>query len=1253
MPYTFTNGAGTEADPYQVWTADDLNGVRDYPSSHFIQMKHIDLSGYPDWVPIGTATFEGEEVDSNTVFSGFYNGNGYKISNLNVLTGVAMGGGFAGGLFGLAADLALINSGEPSENPPEIKNIILENVNINGGEGLLYAGGLVAYSYGIIISNCSVSGSINGYYGAGGLVGFGMVTVDNSFSSCSVVSPSGIAGSILGEGSGTVNNCYSNGTASCLYTEKTGAITMAYGCQIVSSYYDSDIAGISAEFDPDYPGYHIATPKTTAEMKQQETFVGWDFDTVWGIDPAINNGYPYLKVFQQETETPNNVVIFHDDCSSLDNWTPIYVDDGILNTDGNCIYMEQEPFGHAYNFDGAYTQNCNIGTADFEAEFQIKTDGENVSHYIQIILLSHDSYMGIGFCLTDGKMANAILLTHVDGTPITMASLFNTLKTYKLTRTVNKLELYADDALLAEYEGNEVSGIDIASIVLTLYKMTDTDESALKSPALYDIKVSKTQVSVYQFAHGSGTEQDPYQVWTADDLNGVRDYLDAYFIQMADIDLSGYANWDPIGEATTGTGHFSGHYDGNGFAVSNLTMSYSDFRAVGLFGSLFNGSIKNLGVENVNINCSGAVFCAGGLVGTASSDNKSLYNITNCYSKGIVISTKCVGLLVGSNGAPVIKCWSEGSVRAETYQYADAGGLVGHQSSHSIENSCSYANVEGVRAGGLLGTSYSGAEVINSYSGGTVRGSEMSGGLVGYSYSIYVTNCYSKCSVELTPANPSSIGGLLGYDDSTTIIYSYYDSTVSGQSDTGKGVPKTTAEMKQQATFVGWDFDTVWGINPAINDGYPYLKVFVNEEIPTIYQFTYGSGTELDPYQVWTAADLNGVRDYLSSYFIQMADIDLSGVEWDPINGNDTSFEGNYNGNGYKITNITSALFGSTKFATLKNIGLENVNITDSNGALANAILSGTIEGCYSTGTISCTGSHLGGLIGHIQGFTLDFITEIPPVIKNCYSTCTVTSTGENIDGGDQGIGIGGLFGVLGYTFGYGQIENCYSCGQVSKTSADVNINLGGLIGFIQNSSGTITNCFYDSTASGQSDQGKGEPKTTSQMKLESTYVGWDFDTIWGINKLVNNGYPFLKANISSDIAEERDFFVRSKLPITFPAIVPSSYPVLIEKHSPAAIDRSLRQESNETIFPAIEMTAGLTQVELVNKTDQAIIKPGADLSINITDANYGSRSEQINIDPSIELSIDIFDISTSKFEEQETINPSLEINISYTTIQE
>ena len=78
-------------------------------------------------------------------------------------------------------------------------------------------------------------------------------------------------------------------------------------------------------------------------------------------------------------------------------------------------------------------------------------------------------------------------------------------------------------------------------------------------------------------------------------------------------------------------------------------------------------------------------------------------------------------------------------------------------------------------------------------------------------------------------------GGLVGTISGGTITDSFYDTTTSGQSDTGKGTGKTTAEMKTLATFTdtattglstSWDFDTIWNIDntSTINNGYPYLR---------------------------------------------------------------------------------------------------------------------------------------------------------------------------------------------------------------------------------------------------------------------------------------------------------------------------------------------------------------------------------------------------------------------------------------------
>jgi hypothetical protein len=64
----------------------------------------------------------------------------------------------------------------------------------------------------------------------------------------------------------------------------------------------------------------------------------------------------------------------------------------------------------------------------------------------------------------------------------------------------------------------------------------------------------------------------------------------------------------------------------------------------------------------------------------------------------------------------------------------------------------------------------------------------------------------------------------VGSNDQGTVSNSYWDMQTSGQSTSAGGAGKTTAEMKQQATFVGWDFTDIWGIEENVT--YPF---FLNE----------------------------------------------------------------------------------------------------------------------------------------------------------------------------------------------------------------------------------------------------------------------------------------------------------------------------------------------------------------------------------------------------------------------------------------
>ena len=68
------------------------------------------------------------------------------------------------------------------------------------------------------------------------------------------------------------------------------------------------------------------------------------------------------------------------------------------------------------------------------------------------------------------------------------------------------------------------------------------------------------------FAGGSGTEDDPFQVETAAQLNNVREYPDQHFIKVVNINLGEFAGeneWEPIGGYLSQY-RFLGTYDGDG-----------------------------------------------------------------------------------------------------------------------------------------------------------------------------------------------------------------------------------------------------------------------------------------------------------------------------------------------------------------------------------------------------------------------------------------------------------------------------------------------------------------------------------------------------------------------------------------------------------------------------------------------------------------------------------------------------------------
>ncbi|MEN6307361.1 MAG: GLUG motif-containing protein [Anaerohalosphaeraceae bacterium] len=609
----------------------------------------------------------------------------------------------------------------------------------------------------------------------------------------------------------------------------------------------------------------------------------------------------------------------------------------------------------------------------------------------------------------------------------------------------------------------------------------------------------------FPFGGGSGTAGDPYQIRTAKHMNAIGMYPGEWgkaYQLMADIDLSAYTGtqYNIIGNATA---PFTGSFDGNGHVIRNLACSASkDY--VGLFGSLESSAlIENLGVENVTVSGLGIV---GGLAGSNQG------TILACHATGTVSGSLNVGGLAGRNTGTIHFCYAAVSVQAAEYT---AGGLVGYN------------------PGSLAGC----------YAMGAVSGPKWIGGLAGFCDGS-ITTCYATGSVSGT----LEVGGLVGHLYGNLLTASFWDTQTSGTMDgVGNSDPdpsgamgKTTPEMQTTSTFTdaGWDFSATDG--DAADWWMPYQAY---PRLGCDYVYGGGSGSPEDPYQIWTAQQMNAIGANPSdwtSHFKLMADIDMSVFSDTQYNiiGRDyyQSFTGTFNGDGHVLSNLTIAaslrsyvgLFGHLGTGgQIRNLGVEQVNINGNSavGGLVGEVYSGTILSCYMTGTVNGAESNVGGLAG----------TNYSSIITSCHSEADVCGNG-NVGGlvgnsfsgtitscyatgevnGSSAIGglagyndysaittsyatgaVSGTYsvgGLVGYNNWASAITACYSAGAVNGID-----QVGGFVGW--DDAMTFTACFWDMQSSGYSNGvGLGTAdgatgKITDTMKMLATYTsaGWDF----------------------------------------------------------------------------------------------------------------------------------------------------------------
>jgi len=266
---------------------------------------------------------------------------------------------------------------------------------------------------------------------------------------------------------------------------------------------------------------------------------------------------------------------------------------------------------------------------------------------------------------------------------------------------------------------------------------------------------------------------------------------------------------------------FSSTLDGNGHAITGLTINRSGTANVGLFAQLASGAVvEDLALTGVSVSGNGFVGAlAGGSVGT----------IRRVFASGSVSSQFDVyGGLVGANGrltsssAVTFAGTVEQSLSAvdvaASMSLVDAGGLVGLN--HALVRDSFATGVvsktgPGLSAGGLLGQNATGTGADGS--GGANRPGAG------------IANSYSTGAV-LNNANDTQ-AGLVGFLTGGAATASYWDTTTSGHPRSAMGTGLTTAELQSPTapgansgdTYHGWD-TTVWDFGTSSE--YPVLKGF-------------------------------------------------------------------------------------------------------------------------------------------------------------------------------------------------------------------------------------------------------------------------------------------------------------------------------------------------------------------------------------------------------------------------------------------
>jgi len=772
------------------------------------------------WEPIG-ADVEGS-------FTGTFDGNGHSIKGLYI----DRADEDSVGLFGI------------SDEGGEIKNLGVINGNVSGYNRVGMLVGLNRFG-GTVVSNSYVAGEVNGEERTGGLVGVNFGIVVNSYATGDVSGNESVGG-LIGSDDGTVENsfyhedmpeCDEEGFGSLpLSDEEFGSISTfeSAGWDIEMVDNDRDKPYLSWEEGESDPTWYIKETEQTYDLTinidgEGNTDPTKGTNTIYEhgkivIESLPNEGW-YLYEWTGDVEgrgekiavtissekqvtanfktLPRDIYDWYDLNNIRDNLSAEYVIRNDLDeeTDGYVeMVAERDKLPEGTDFEEEYVGQV-WDSEEFETVYRPIEENSVTIHIEDYGKVAEEDYeieYEKGFIKFHEPPENLSGVSSSDG-------------------------MYVNYTLAEDFHrGWDPIGDSISEFTGTI------DGNGYEIREFYTNRPQSYRFGLFGYTSGEAEIKN---------------------VSLVEVDMNGASR----------LGSLVGQNYGS---IENSHVTGDVERGSSLVGGLVGWNEGNIKNSSAATNMSGGISTGGGLVG----HNEGV--IESSHATGDVIGDHKVGGLVGYNRRGMVSnSYATGSVNGEDSRYV--GGLVA-ENRGPIRNSHAKGDVFGdIYVGGLIGQ-HNFDIVENSFATGEVNGNDNVGGLVGQNHKGTISNSYSMGNVHSDGFG--NIGGLVGVntDDGTveksystgevsgdrrvgglvgwnleTVVDSLWDTQTTGQDESDGGTGKTTAEMKDVATYTDtategleepWDFvgdpydddsdENIWNIDEEeeINDGYPFFS---------------------------------------------------------------------------------------------------------------------------------------------------------------------------------------------------------------------------------------------------------------------------------------------------------------------------------------------------------------------------------------------------------------------------------------------